>query len=69
LIPFATVTTFFALMSAVAHFIVLLNKDKYLRDLRNGINYFRWYEYAISSSLMIILIALLFGTYDLFSLL
>jgi len=56
-------------MSAVAHFIVLLNKDKYLRDLRNGINYFRWYEYAISSSLMIILIALLFGTYDLFSLL
>ena len=53
LMPFAVVTTLFAFMSAIAHFIVLMNKEKYLNDLRRGINYFRWYEYSISSSLMI----------------
>ena len=31
-------------------------------------NKFRWYEYALSSSLMIILIAMLFGVYDIGSL-
>ena len=40
-------------MSAFAHMIVLLNKERYITDLRKGINYFRWYEYAVSSSLMI----------------
>ena len=32
-------------------------------------NYFRWYEYTLSSSLMIVLIAMLFGVYDVGSLL
>lgn len=27
-------------------------------------NRFRWYEYALSSSLIIVLIAMLFGVYD-----
>ena len=40
-------------MSAFAHMIVLLNKERYITDLSKGINYFRWYEYSISSSLMI----------------
>ena len=40
-------------MSAIAHFIVYINKKKYIEDLQKGINYFRWYEYAISSSLMV----------------
>jgi len=55
-------------MSAFAHMIVLLNKERYITDLRKGINYFRWYEYSISSSLMIVLIAMLFGMYDVVSL-
>jgi hypothetical protein len=53
-------------MSAVAHFIISAPKtnDIYNRDLEKGINKFRWYEYALSSSLMIFLIAMLFGVYD-----
>ena len=59
--PFAGVTSGFAFLSAAAHATVLLCFPKYLADLRVGINVFRWYEYALSSSLMIVLIAILFG--------
>ena len=58
----------FLLLSAVAHFIVLRNFATYLRDINNGINRVRWYEYALSSSVMICAIATLFGCYDLGSL-
>lgn len=51
-IPFAAVTSGFALMSAAAHFTVLALFPVYVADLRRGINRFRWYEYAASSSLM-----------------
>jgi len=67
-LPFVPVTSGFAWLSAVAHLIVLLNYPLYLSDLRKGINRFRWYEYALSSSLMIALIAILFGCYDILSL-
>ena len=50
--------------SAVAHFIVVWQKDKYAKDLQLGINRFRWFEYSISSSVMIALIATLFGVRD-----
>jgi len=36
--------------------------------LEKGINQFRWFEYAISSSIMIVLISTLFGIYDIASL-
>lgn len=55
-------------MSAVAHFLVLLNWDSYTEGLKKGINRYRWWEYAISSSLMICLICMLFGVYDIISL-
>ena len=51
--PFATFASFFALISSLFHLIVYLNKDSYIKGLRKGINEFRWYEYSISSSLMI----------------
>ena len=35
-----------------------------MEGLKNHINEFRWYEYALSSSIMIILIAVLMGVYD-----
>ena len=63
-LPFAGVTSGFAWMSAAAHFIVLACWPKYVRDLKAGINVFRWYEYSLSSSLMILLIAALYGIWD-----
>lgn len=57
----------FLLMSAFAHFLVLVAgfKKNYIANLNNGINYVRWYEYALSSSVMICTITILFGCYDL----
>lgn len=65
-VPFAIMVSLFLFLSAIAHFtIVFPGTNKiYNRDLKKGINRFRWYEYALSSSLMIVLIALLFGVYD-----
>ncbi|MBN2853143.1 MAG: heliorhodopsin HeR [Clostridia bacterium] len=65
-VPFAVLVSCFLFMSAIAHFIIVAPKtyEIYKRDIKTGINKFRWYEYAISSSLMIFLIAMLFGVYD-----
>jgi hypothetical protein len=62
--PFVALFSFF---SAAAHLLVaspLLNKW-YVKNLKKGANYARWWEYAFSSSLMIVLIAMLAGMYDL----
>jgi hypothetical protein len=49
--------------------IMLLNFKKYLTDLKDKqINRFRWIEYSLSSSIMIALIAMLFGMWDCISL-
>ncbi|TYB83875.1 MAG: hypothetical protein FXF54_13000 [Kosmotoga sp.] len=65
-VPFGIFVSFFLFISAIAHFIIVMPKanDIYNRDLKKGINKFRWYEYSISSSLMIFLIAMLLGVYD-----
>lgn len=63
-IPFTALTSGFAWMSSAAHFLVLALFSVYVKDLRKGINRFRWFEYAASSSLMIVLIAMLFGVYE-----
>ena len=65
-LPFAMLVALFLFLSAIAHFIIAspAGNKIYNRDLAKGINRFRWYEYALSSSLMIILIAQLFGVYD-----
>lgn len=63
-LPFALLVSFFLLLSAMFHFIIVIYNKKYNYDLKKGINKFRWYEYALSSSLMIVLIAVLFGVYD-----
>lgn len=60
----------FLLLSAVAHFIIAsVGYAWYVRNLERKINYLRWYEYALSSSVMIVVIAMLVGVYDLSSLL
>jgi len=65
---FAAVCSSFSWLSAAAHLLVLLFFKTYINDLRKGINRFRWFEYALSSSIMIALIAMLFGMYDIISL-
>jgi hypothetical protein len=57
----------FLFLSSLAHFILSLPNvyDWYINNLKKGINYARWIEYSFSSSLMIVLIAMLVGVYDL----
>ena len=70
-LPFGILAGVFLLLSALAHALISIpNKLNavYNRDLQKGINKFRWFEYALSSSVMIVLIATLFGIYDIASL-
>lgn len=65
-LPFALIVSLFLFISAFFHFLISSNRyfGKYKSDLKENINQFRWYEYALSSSLMITLIAVLFGVYS-----
>jgi hypothetical protein len=70
-LPFGLLVAMFLLISAVAHALISIPKKFnmiYNADLQKGINRFRWFEYALSSSIMIVLIATLFGIYDIASL-
>jgi hypothetical protein len=60
----------FLLISAIAHFLLASPwlYAWYVRNLKRRINYLRWYEYALSSSVMIVVIAMLSGIFDLPSL-
>jgi len=56
----------FLLISAVAHFALATFGYKwYVEHLKKGMNPARFYEYALSSSLMIVLIGMLVGIWDL----
>ncbi len=56
-------------MSAFAHlFISTVYRKKYEENLKKGINKVRWFEYALSASVMMIAISFLTGIYDLSSL-
>lgn len=61
----------FLFLSALAHLAVSLPGINawYIRNLQKGANYARWIEYSLSSSLMIVVIAMLVGIYDVVSLL
>lgn len=56
----------FLFVSALAHLVISLPwfNQKYNSGLAKGINIFRWIEYSISSSLMIVVISLLVGISD-----
>lgn len=66
-LPFGIMVAVFLLISALAHFIIASpgTFGWYVKNLKKGINYARWYEYTFSASLMIVLIAMLCGVYDL----
>jgi hypothetical protein len=59
----------FPLISAIAHFTIAYPKNKsYNENLKKGMNPYRWYEYAFSSSIMIALISTFVGILDFWSL-
>ena len=59
----------FPLISALAHFMIAYPKNKdYVENLKRGMNPYRWYEYAFSSSIMIVLIATFVGVWEFWSL-
>jgi hypothetical protein len=66
-IPLGPMVALFLFVSAVAHFTLSSpwGYPWYVRNLKLGINYARWYEYAISSSIMIVVIAGLCGIREL----
>jgi hypothetical protein len=70
-LPFGPMIALFLLLSAIAHFTIASPGvfGWYVGNLKRGINYARWYEYAFSASLMIVLIGMLCGVYDIASLL
>jgi len=57
----------FLLISSVAHFVLASPPvfPWYVKNLKRHINYVRWYEYAASASVMIVVIAMLCGVFDL----
>jgi hypothetical protein len=56
----------FLLISAIAHFYLsTIGYRGYVKNLEKGMNPIRFYEYALSSSLMIVLIGMLSGLWDL----
>jgi hypothetical protein len=56
----------FLLLSAFAHFfLATVGYKLYVSNLKKGNNPVRFYEYALSSSVMIVLIGMLVGIYDL----
>lgn len=63
----AALVAAFLIISAIAHaFVVLPGVNAwYNRNLDRGINYVRWWEYAFSASVMIVIIGMLSGVYDL----
>jgi hypothetical protein len=62
---FGPAVAVFLLLSAVAHFyLATVGYNKYVGNLKLGMNPIRFYEYALSSSLMIVLIGMLVGLWD-----
>ena len=65
----APMIALFLAISAFAHFsLSTYGYAWYVRNLKKGINKARWFEYAFSSSIMIVVIAMLCGIYELSSL-
>ena len=63
---FGPAVAVFLLISALAHFyLATIGNNTYVKNLKLGKNPTRFYEYALSSSLMIVLIGMLSGIWDL----
>ncbi|MEI7818991.1 MAG: heliorhodopsin HeR [bacterium] len=59
----------FLILSSLFHLLIAtLGRKRYEADLKVGINKFRWIEYSLSASTMMVAISFLVGVYDLASL-
>lgn len=65
-LQFGPLVASFLFISAIAHLVIAGPAyEWYVKNLKKGMNLARWYEYSLSSSIMIVLIAMLTGVYDL----
>jgi len=63
------VVALFLFISAGAHFLIsTVFYRRYVANLKKGMNPYRWAEYSLSASVMIVVIAMLVGIYDIGSL-
>jgi len=61
----AALIALFFFISAFAHlYVSTIGYKNYEKNLKKGINKVRWFEYSISASIMIVLIAMLSGIFD-----
>jgi hypothetical protein len=65
--PIALIAPIFLLLSAIAHLVVSSPAyiGKYEQNIEKGINPIRWWEYAFSSSLMLVVLLMLGGLIEL----
>lgn len=65
-VPLGVTTASFLFLSALFHFLIASpwGFPRYIDELSKGRNRFRWVEYSLSSTLMIILISLVLGISD-----
>jgi hypothetical protein len=69
-LPLAPLVAVFFFLSAAAHLIIAtVWRSGYETDLSKGLNRARWFEYAVSASIMMVAIALLLGIYEISQLL
>ncbi len=65
-IQLAPMVALFLFLSAAAHFLIsTIFYERYKTYLKKHMNPYRWYEYSVSASVMIVIIAMLTGIYDL----
>lgn len=62
-IQLSSLVASFLFISAIAHALIAsVLYESYVGYLERGMNPYRWYEYAVSASMMIVVIAMLSGT-------
>jgi hypothetical protein len=55
----------FLFVTFLSHFLALLRFRGYIDQIERNINYYRWIEYSITSTIILIIISLFFGIFDL----
>ncbi|MFA6027440.1 MAG: heliorhodopsin HeR [Patescibacteria group bacterium] len=65
-LPIGPLVAAFLFICSLAHLMIALPKinEWYVKNLQKGVNLARWIEYSFSSSLMIVIVAMLTGMYD-----
>jgi len=65
-LPLGLAVAAFIFISAIAHYLIASPGifPWYVKNLKKNRNYARWIEYSVSSSLMVVLIAMLPGIFD-----